>query len=225
MLRKFIIISLIFLFALPGCVSRMTVKKVPPGSSLASLGENLLIFGRIRWIQNGEEIKSFSRMGDISTGFRIAVQILRVEDMKTGAIFEVEKDGRFFALLPMGIYVIHRLDWADFWGRGRLVPRVAFQVSEGQHSYYLGTLCVNVKTKRNIFGDQIVKGLDIYIEDEEGKAMEAFHKRYPHQEVKVAKALMVHDPSIPRIDELESQRILLDAILSLHFGLMPTLYP
>lgn len=225
MQRKLIIILLIFLFVLPGCAFRVPVKKVPPGTSLTSLKENVLVFGRVRWIQNEEEIKSFSRLGNITTGFKIALQILRVEDMKTGSIFEVEKDGLFFALLPIGTYVIHRLDWGDFWGGGRLVPKVAFQGSKGQHSYYLGTLVVDVKTKRNIFGDQIVKGLDIYIEDEEDKMMEAFRKRYPRQEIKVTKALMVHDPSIPRIDELENQYLLLKVIQSLQFGLMPTLYP
>lgn len=50
--------------------------------------------------------------------------------------------------------------------------------------------------------------------------MEAFHKRYPHQELKVVKALMIHDPRIPRIEELESQRKMLDVLRSLPFGIM-----
>jgi hypothetical protein len=222
MQRKFILATLIFLLVLPGCAPRINVKKAPPGTTVLPPGEDVLIFGRIRWIENGEERKScLSQIGlsQLGFGFRVALKVLRAEDMKTGTI-EVEKDCRFFTLLPRGSYIIHRLDWSDSWGGNWLVPRVAFQVAEGQHSYYLGTLGVNVKTKRNIFGDSILKGLEIYIEDEESEAMEAFHKRYPHQEVKVAKALMIHDSRIPRIEELENQRILLDILRWLPFGIM-----
>jgi hypothetical protein len=217
MQRKFILITLIFLLVLPGCALRINVKKAPPGTTVLSSGEDVLIFGRIRWIENGEERRSCS--SQFGFGFRVALKVLRAEDNKTGTI-EVEKDCRFFTLLPRGSYIIHRLDWSDFWGGNWLVPRVAFQVAKGQHSYYLGTLGVNVKTKRNIFGDPILKGLEIYIGDEAGEAMEAFHKRYPHQEVKVAKALMIHDPRIPRIEELENQKILLDILRWLPFGIM-----
>jgi hypothetical protein len=222
MKSKTIIISLMFLLALFGCVPRVTVQKAPPGISLASLGEGVLIFGRIRWIQNGEERHSFSGLyGD----FNVDLRVLNVEDMKVSSIFEIEKDGRFFALLPKGTYIIHRLDWAEFWGRGSLVPRVALQIAKPKYSYYLGTLTVNVTTKRNIFGDYFVKGLDIYIEDEEEEAMEIFRKRYPYQELNIVKALMVHDPSIPRLDELERGRKLAEVLQALQFGIMPMTYP
>lgn len=206
MLRKFIIISLIFLFVLAGCTPRMTIKKAPPNNSISLSGDSVLIFGRIRWTQNKEVRKSFS-------DFNVELRILRVEDMKTGTILEVEKDGRFFAVLPKGSYVIHSLNWGDGWGKGSLNPRVAFQVSESQHSYYLGSLVVNVKTKRNIFGDPIVKGWYLHIEDEESEAMKDFYKRYPQPEVKVAKTLMIHDPSIPIIDELVKKQILLEMLM------------
>lgn len=132
----------------------------------------------------------------------------------------------FFTLLPKGTYIIHRLDWFDPWdGQHWIVPKVAFQVADSQHSYYLGTLVVNIRAKRDIIGGLWVKGVTSYIEDEEDEAMEAFRKRYPDQEVKLAKALMIHDPSIPRMIGLESQRLLLDVLRSLHFGLIPTLFP
>jgi hypothetical protein len=199
----------------------MTIKKAPPGTSLTSLEANVLIFGRIRRIENEEEVKDYSGIGDISTGFRLGLQILRLEDMKTGTISKVEKDGSFFALIPMGTYIIHRIDWGDAWGTSRFIPQVAFQVPEGQHSYYLGTLVVNIKTDRNILGNYKIKGLYGYIEDEESEAMKAFHKRYPQSEVTVSKALMTHDQSIPSIDELESQRNLLNIINIF----IQTLYP
>lgn len=165
MQRKFIIFLLIFSFALSGCAPRINVKKAPPGTTVLSSGEDALIFGRIRWIENGEERRSCS--SQFGFGFRVTLKVLRAEDNKTGTI-EVEKDCRFFTLLPRGSYIIHGHDWSDSWGGNWLVPRVAFQVAKGQHSYYLGTFGVNVKTKRNIFGDPILKGLEIYIGDEAG---------------------------------------------------------
>jgi hypothetical protein len=214
MQRKFILITLIFLLVLPGCAPRINVKKAPPGTTVLSSGEDVLIFGGIRWIENGKNKKR-----------TIILRVLRAEDSKTGTI-RVEKDGRFFTLLPRGTYIIHRFDWFDPWdGQHWIVPKVAFQVADSQHSYYLGVLVVNISAKRDIIGGLWVKGVTSYIEDEEDEAMEAFRKRYSDQEVKVAKALMIHDPSIPRMTDLESQRLLLDVLRSLHFGLIPTLSP
>lgn len=218
MKKQFILISLIFLFLLPGCMG--IVKEAPQDTLLAPSGEDVLVFGRIRWIQNGEERESYSS----TFGWNISLQVLRAEDMKTGTI-RVEKDGTFFALLPTGTYIIHRLDWRDPWdGPHWLVPKVAFKIAEDRQSYYLGTLVVDIRTKRDIIGGLWVKGFGVSIEDEEEGAMEAFRKRYTAQKVEVAKALMVHDPSIPRIAEQENQRLLLDILGSLQFGIMPMIF-
>ncbi|MEE9614528.1 MAG: hypothetical protein V3W31_06180 [Thermodesulfobacteriota bacterium] len=216
MQRKFIITLLIFLFALSGCAPSL-IKKAPPDTNIASLGENVLVFGRIRWFDNEKEKERVT-----------ALQALRIEDMKKGTI-KVERvgyDGRFFAVLPRGTYIVHQLDWFDIWdGPHWLVPKVAFQVADDQQAYYLGTLVINIRTKRNIIGGLRVKGWEINIEDEGNEMMEVFRKRYPDHEIKVAKALMVHDPSIPRIEELENKRVLLDVLRALSFGVMPMISP
>jgi hypothetical protein len=126
MQRKFILRTLILLLVLPGCAPRINLKKAPPGTTVLSSGEDVLIFGGIRWIENGKNKKR-----------TIILRVLRAEDSKTGTI-RVEKDGRFFTLLPKGNYIIHRLDWFDPWdGQHWIVPKVAFQVADSQHSYYL----------------------------------------------------------------------------------------
>lgn len=212
MQKNLTVLFLLALFVMPGCAPRL-IKKAPPDTSIASLGEDILVFGRISWFENGGEKKRF-----------ITLQALRAEDMKKGTI-KVEKDGTFFAVLPKGTYIIHQLDWWDPWdGPHRLVPKVAFRAADDKRPYYLGTLVVDIKAKR-IIGWLLVKGWTIGVEDEENEAMEAFRKRYPDQEVKVAKALMVHDPSIPGIDKLENQSVLLDVLRSLYFGVMPMLSP
>ena len=144
--------------------------------------------------------------------------------MKQGTI-KIEKDGSFFALLPKGTYIIYQLDWWDPWaGMHWLVPKIAFRVVDGgPQLYYLGTLSVDIKAKRDIIGGLRVKKVAIDIEDEEHKAMEVFHNRYPDQEIKVVKALMIHDPKIPGIEELENKRLLQDVLNSLYFGVMPML--
>jgi hypothetical protein len=197
----------------------LSVKKAPPGTTVLSSGEEVLVFGRIRWIQNGEEIERLASMDDIfTTRLKIALQIIRIEDKKTG-ILNIEKDGRFFAFLPSGNYIIHRIDWADFWGRNWLVPKVAFGVEESQKCYYLGTLAVNVKTRRAIFGQPILKGFVVKIDDEEDEAMQNFDKRYSNLEWRVVKALMIHDLRIPRMIKLENQKRIFDVLLPLLFGI------
>ena len=217
--RKFIITLLVFLFALSGCAQRINVKKATPGNLVLSPGEDVLIFGRIRWIQNGKEIEKLASMDDIFiTRLKISLQIIRVEDKKTG-ILNIEKDGRFFTILPSGSYIIHRIDWMETWGRNWLVPQIAFSVEEGQQCYYLGTIAVNVKTERTILGTPILKGLEVYIDDEEGEAMQNFDKRYSNLEWKVVKALMIHDLRIPRMIELENQKRIFDVLQPLLFGI------
>jgi len=202
MRRKFIAIPVIFLFALSGCAN--IAKQAPPGVTHLSSGEEALIFGRIRWIQNGEERESYSD---------ITLSVLRVEDMKKGSI-AVERDGAFYGLLPKGTYVIHELNWRDSWsGPYWLVPKVAFKAEEDRHLYYLGTLVVDLRASRDIIGGLRIKEFAIHIEDEEDKARSAFRERYPNQDGEMFKALMVHDQHIPRIRELEVKKGLLDFIL------------
>lgn len=192
------------LVVLAGCAG--IVKQAPPGVVLPSTGDEVLVFGRIMWIQNGEERESYSD---------IALSVLRAEDMKKGSI-AVEKDGGFFALLPRGSYLINEINWRDPWdGPHWIVPKVVFKVGEDRHIYYLGTLVVDLKAKRDIIGGLWVKDVGISIDDEDEKAMKGFRNRYPEQEVKIAKALMIHDSRIPNFDELESQRQLLDLILKI----------
>lgn len=213
MYRKFILIPILFLFVLSGC-SPQLINKASPDTSIASLNENILIFGRINWFENGEEKKR-----------SITFKTLRAEDMKQGTI-KVEKDGSYFALLPKGTYVVHQLVWRDPWdGMHWLVPKLAFQVADGYQAYYLGTLVVDIKAKRDIIGGLWLKGTTVALKDEENEAMEAFRNRYPGQEINVAKALMVHDRSIPGIEELENKRLFLDVLRSLYFGVMPMLAP
>lgn len=213
MQKNLTVLFLLALFVMPGCAPSL-IKKAPPDTSISSVGKDVLIFGRISWFENGEEKKR-----------SITLKVMRAEDMKKGTI-KVEKDGSFFALLPKGTYVVHQLDWWDPWdGPHWLVPKAAFRAADDQRAYYLGTLVVDIKAKRDMIGGLWVKGVGVGIEDEENEAMEAFRKRYSDQEIKVANALMVHDRSIPRIEELENKRVLLDVLRSLYFGVMPMLSP
>lgn len=197
-MRSFIVISVTLLFTLSGCAS--IVKQAPPGVVLPSTGDEVLVFGRIMWIQNGEIRESYSD---------IPLSILRAEDMKNGSI-AVEKDGTFYALLPKGTYVIHEINWFDAWsGLHWIVPKVAFNTVGDRHIYYLGTLVVDLKATRDIRGGLRVKGFTIHIEDDEDNALVAFRERYPNQAGEVFKALMIHDPSIPTdAASLERKRLL-----------------
>lgn len=187
--RTSFLLSIIMMLILSGCASG-AAKKAPPSTPLASLGDNALVFGNLKWFENDE-----NKRRTISLG------IMRAEDMKKGTI-KVEKDGRFYAVVPKGTYIIHRIDWRDPWdGPHWFVPQVSFKIANNQHAYYVGTLVVEIETARDILGSLLIKGVTVHIEDEEGAAMEAFNIKYPNQEIEIAKTLMVHDTSIPRIED------------------------
>lgn len=198
-----------------GCASLTEVDKPPQETSLMSAEENVLVFGRVRWIENGE--KKYNSA--------VILRILRVEDMKMDDV-RVNMDGRFLTFLPKGTYLIYRVNWFDLWdGPHWLRPSTAFQIVDGEQNRYLGTLVMEMKTKRDAIGKLWIKGLRVSVEDEEADETIFLHHHYPDYEGSLVTELMIHDPGIPRNMELEDQQKLLDITRALFFGIMPMLSP
>jgi hypothetical protein len=198
----------------------MSVKRVVPGVPLELSGEEALVFGRIRWIENSKERETYHS----TPGWKISLKIIRADDMRRGTI-KVEKDGRFSALIGKGTYVIHRLDWLDPWdGPQWIVPRVAFRIPENAKAYYIGTLVTEIETMREPMGGLRVEGTKMSVADEGAEALRALLKQHPDA-MDFARTLMVHDKRIPRIDALETERFMTDRLRSLHFGITPMFIP
>lgn len=198
----------LFALAVTGCA---TPAPTPPAElSAASLGDEVLAFGRIRWFENGEE-----RTRDIDPHY------LHVQDMRTGAL-EVDEAGGFTWKLPRGAYVLHQLYWRDPWsGPQRLTPKVAFELPQDFSLYCLGTLVIDVAANRYFLGALWVEDVKIHVEDECVELTSGMQAKYTDPSLTFAKSLMVFDPRMPpRPVDLEQRDQLRDFLRSILPGLM-----
>ncbi len=176
--------------------------QAPRGTTASSLGNDALVYGRIRWIENGEERDSYKH----SYGWNISPMYLRTEDMHEGQL-GVESDGTFIWKLPRGRYIFHQIYWFDSWdGQHRFTPKVAFQIPEGANTFCLGTLVIDLIGKRDIIGGLRVKNIDIGIKDDCKLLANEFRLSYPDPDLQHARSLMIFNEQIPdRPEALENR--------------------
>jgi hypothetical protein len=189
------------------------IETAPLDTTATSLGDSALVYGRIRWIENGEERKNYRN----SYGWNIWPQFLRIDDMESGAL-SVEADGSFAWEIQPGAYLFHQIYWFDSWdGQHRLTPKVAFQIPDDANAYCLGTLVISIQGKRDIIGGFWLKGVKIKIEDDCAHMDSQFRTRYRDQDLKLAKSLMIFDPNMPkrpeRLEEMDQFRDFIRAIM------------
>jgi hypothetical protein len=193
------------------------IETAPLETTAVSLGDSALVYGRIRWIENGEERTEYKH----SYGWNIWPQFLRIDDMESGAL-SVEADGSFAWKMPRGTYLFHQIYWFDSWdGQHRLTPKVAFQIPVDANAYCLGTLVISVQGKRDIIGGLWLKGVKVKIEDDCEDRDRQFRTRYRDQDLSIAKSLMIFDPRMPkRPEQLEEKDKFQDFIRAITPGLM-----
>jgi hypothetical protein len=193
------------------------IETAPSETTAVSLGDSALVYGRIRWIENGVERTEYKH----SYGWNIWPQFLRIDDMISGGL-SVEADGSFTWKMPRGRYLFHQIYWMDSWdGQHRLTPKVAFQIPVDANAYCLGTLVISIQGKRDIIGGLWLKGVKIIIEDDCAHIDNQFRARYRDQDLKLAKSLMIFDPQMPRRpDQLEEKDQFQDFMRAIMPGLM-----
>ncbi len=210
-----------FVFFLAGCegtlTPRGTIETAPTETTVASLGDAALAYGRIRWIENDKERTVYKN----AYGWNIWPQFLRIDDMQSGS-FGVEADGSFTWEVPRGTYMFHQIYWFDSWdGRHRLTPKVAFQIPFGANAYCLGTLVIKMQGKRDVIGGLWVKGLKIQIEDDCVDMTNQLRSRYPDKGMTFVRSLMKFDPKMPnRPEKMEEKDQFLDFMRAIMPGLM-----
>jgi hypothetical protein len=194
---------------------------VPADISATALSERVIAFGRIRWVQNGEQRTDYRS----ALGWNILPEFLRLEDDELGTL-GVEENGSFAWLLPRGTYLLHQLRWFDSWdGWHRLEPKVAFQLIEGAHAYCLGTLVVELQGKRDLIGGLWIKSVRISVEDNCGALTDDFIARYADKTFTIHRSLMIHSLEIPdRPEQLEEKDKLRDFLRAITPGLMTIPY-
>ena len=226
-------LKLIFIISLPGlllvgCQSTAWVEPVgtqptaPTALTDSDLGEDVLVFGRIRWIQNDEERTDYKS----GYGWNIWPQYYRLEDEQHGTL-SVAEDGTFTWQLPRGTYLAYQLKWFDNWdGWHRMPLRLAFQVPHAHHAYCVGTLIIKLQAKRDLIGGLWVKDWDLALQDSCDEDRQWFEARYANLTLPLAKSLLVYDPNIPdSIQTLENKDNITDILRAIYPLFMPVEMP
>ena len=195
-----------------------TLPTAPSELTNTELGNDALVFGRVRWIQNGEERNDYRS----AYGWNIWPEYFRTDDGKNGTL-AVTEDGTFTWQLPVGTYLAFQLRWFDVWdGPHRIPLRLAFRVPEAQHAYCIGTIIVKLDAKRDLIGGLWIKGSELVLENTCETDQHWFASRYANLALPMRKSLPVYDPAIPdSIEALEKK----DAIADLVRVLYPLFLP
>ncbi len=136
------------LLATGGCETAGNIDSAEEYVQSRSAGDDTLVFGRLRWIENGSER---TVQNDIF-GWSVSPRLKRLEDRR---VFNTEIDagGAFLWDLAPGTYIIDRINYRDpMTGNYLLVPKVAFVVPRTESAVYVGTLRADVVTSRDLLG-------------------------------------------------------------------------
>lgn len=187
--------ALLLLFILnAGCVTtEENLHTSGTWSEAQSSKEKSVVFGRIRWIENGAEKK----IGNSIFDFYVRPGLLHLED-KSRHFGVLGEDGNFAWSLKPGKYVMFRMNYRDTWsGNYFFVPKVAFLVPDKGHTYYAGTLRAEFAPKRDFIGGLSGK-VRINIEDDRATAYPTIVKNLGISVEDIEPSLMVHDPRLPK---------------------------
>ena len=133
---------------LAGCETAETADTPEALAAARQRTDRATVFGRLRWIENGEE----RRIEQSMFGWSVTPRLRRLGD---GAVMNTEIDpgGHFVWSLPAGAYRIDRINYRDPWSGNYFVsPGVTFRAPENGRTYYVGTLRVEARTERGFLG-------------------------------------------------------------------------
>ena len=194
-----------------------TLPTAPHEITDKDLGNDALVFGRVRWIQNGKERNDYWS----AAGWNIWPEYYRIEDGKHGTL-AVADDGTFAWQFPSGTYLAYQVKWFDTWdGPHRLPLRLAFRVPDAQHAYCIGTIIMKLEAKRDVIGGLWFKNWDLVLDDTCETDRQWFASRYTNLTLPMKKTSLVYDPAIPdSIEALEKRDTIADILRVLY----PLLY-
>lgn len=181
------------------------IDKAPEDLTAESLGTDVLAFGRLRWIDNGLERKDY-RSG---WGWNVWLSYFRDNGADLG-VFVVEKDGQFTWRIRRGSYICYQFGWHEASdGLHYLVPKVAFDVQSDPNAVCLGSLLVEITTKRDLLGGHWLRNAQIQVDDDCQNMTERFKSHYKDKNIVVGKSLMWFDENLRIPKDLEFRNSLI----------------
>lgn len=138
----FILAMFLVSWGLTGCASRLSVKTVDPTETVEHLEKEALIFGKIIFRENGEEMVPYGIFR------KPALTLLHIESGKQ-KVMTLQRDGAFYWMVPRGTYNIPDIgyDRCDYL----IYPRVTFSIPPEGGAFYLGTLTIDMGIERFLF--------------------------------------------------------------------------
>jgi len=199
--RPFRALALAVVFALSSCqMNTETIQSKEEWNKARPTADQSIVVGRIRWIEDG-------KVRQMSGNFYAWGIDPRLRNLTTGTqkFATLDPGGNFRWSLAPGVYVIDRLNYRDpKSGSYFFVPQVGFKVAEGGKVYYIGTLEAKFFPKRGAFNG--LSGPAIFSVIDEMKTELAYIRETVGVDPgKVTKALMVHDPKLPRSFDTTSE--------------------
>ena len=192
------------------------VDKAPESLTADTLGSDVLVYGRLRWIDNGEERTDY-RSG---WGWNVWLRYFRDYPERSG-LFVVEKDGQFTWRIPRGTYTVYQLEWREVSdGMHYLVPKLRFEPPASANAVCLGTLLIDIRSKRDVIGGHWVKNIGIQVDDDCDRLGARFATHYTDSKLVAGKALMRFDAQMQIPRSLQNR----NALLGISRALNPNLF-
>lgn len=199
--------------AVGGCAT--TESNIETEADIRQLEEDQsVVFGRIVWLENGEEKKIGAGVFTMS----LAPHLLRLED-KARVIGEVNEGGRFAWSLKPGTYLINKIAYRDPWsGNYFVTPKVAFAVPETGKTYYVGVLECRFEPKRDLIGG--LSGLVVCKTlDESDQDVTYFQDKFAMASGSIEESIMIHDMRLPgTVDTTAEFNLALSIINAVLYG-------
>jgi len=189
--KRFIISLLLFFLVLTSCTPSLSFKKVSPRKPVSLTGNEVPIFGKVIFVENGEEKVFYSHWRTPT------LTIIHKDSGWKREYVELENDGSFYFVVPRGTYIIGDICHGEY--DYCIEPHLTFQIFR-YNAFYLGTLRIEVEVKdRWVLGVWIeaVKGMEVSDEFDEAKG--AFRDRYPNFRGEIVKNLMKSDGASPTL--------------------------
>jgi len=183
------------------------IDKAPENTLAENLGSDVLAFGRLRWIDNGEERTDY-RSG---WGWNIWLRYFR-DDGNTynHGLFVVEKDGQFTWRIPRGSYVYYQVGWREpSNGLQYLIPNIRFDAAGDAHALCLGTLTIDITTQRDILGGHWLRTAQVQVDNDCDLLTERFRSLYQDKNIVVGTSLMRFDANVSIPESLKFRNSLM----------------
>lgn len=193
---------------LSGCTEVQSIETTEELQNAAMSDETSIVFGRVKWIENGEEL---DLKGSNFFGKPVVPRLRRVEDNSIVTV-ELDNAGHFAWSLSKGTYIIDKIQRSSpKFGSAFLIPKVAFRVPENGRNYYIGTLQANAVAESSFWG--VEGNAKFSIADEMRSEYAYLRQKLGSSVSDIQRSLMVQDENLPDTFDTTAEFSILTAIL------------